>query len=326
MKLLTTGVVRLWHRSFDDFRIIFEQSGHVHYFYVHGRTQQLFVRAAMVSSALLVLFLISFVALWVKNIKLEASHRQVYEALLVSTQGESSADMPKLTDAQMIELANSIRERDAFLKEYISETEGLIAQQNNEMNQKLIATGLQEQRVARATQAAGGMPRGLTSESASLLLKDQALVELEKNRRLKDIFASLPKGVPMTSFEYSSGYGVRLHPVSGKPDFHSGLDMRPMGNAQVHATMGGRVVMARYNGNYGNTVMIDHGQGIQTLYAHLSKIQVDEGEQVQEGKLLGLAGNSGLSTGVHLHYEIIVDNKPINPAKVIASGEQRVRN
>ena len=84
--------------------------------------------------------------------------------------------------------------------------------------------------------------------------------------------------------------------------------------------------MARYNGNYGNTVILDHGQGIQTLYAHLSKIQVDEGDQVADGKVLGLAGNSGLSTGVHLHYEIIVDNKPINPAKVIASGEQRVRN
>lgn len=323
---MATGVVRLWNRPFEDFRIIFEQSGHLHYFYVHGRTQQLFTRAAMVGSALLVVFLVSFIALWLKNIKLEASHRQVYEALLVSTQGEDAGEMPSLTDAQMIELANSIRERDAFLKEYISETEGLIAQQNNEMNQKLIATGLQEQRVARATQAAGGMPRGLTSESASLLLKDQALVELEKNRRLKDIFASLPKGVPMTSFEYSSGYGVRLHPVSGKPDFHAGLDMRPMGNAQVRATMGGRVVMARYNGNYGNTVILDHGQGIQTLYAHLSKIQVDEGDQVADGKVLGLAGNSGLSTGVHLHYEIIVDNKPINPAKVIASGEQRVRN
>lgn len=225
----------------------------------------------------------------------------------------------------MIELATSIRDRDSFLKEYINETELLVAQANNDLSEKLLSSGLQKQRLQTAGYAAGGLPRGLTSESASLLLKDQTIVELEKNRRLKEVLASLPKTLPMSTYQLSSGYGVRLHPVTGKPDFHSGLDLRPLDSAQVRATMAGRVILARHNGNYGNTVILDHGQGIQTLYAHLSKIHVMEGDAIDHGELLGIAGSSGLSTGVHLHYEIIVDNKPINPAKVIATGENRVR-
>lgn len=321
---LPAAVLQLWNRDFEDFRIIFEQSGHVHYFYIHGKTQQKFTRIGMIVTVLFSMLFVSYGALWWKNIKLEASHQKVYEALLSSTQVEDAGSMSHLSENQMIELANSIRERDSLLKEYISETEGLVAQANKDLSQQLLSTGLQKQRLS-SSGAAGGMPRGMTGESASLLLKDQTLIELEKNRRLKEVLASLPKSLPMTSYEFSSGYGVRLHPVTGKPDFHSGLDMRPGDNAQVNSTMAGKVVLARYNGNYGNTVIIDHGQGIQTLYAHLSKIQVNEGEQIGEGKLLGVAGNSGMSTGVHLHYEIIVDNKPINPAKVIASGDGRVR-
>lgn len=324
MAAVPAAILRLWNREFEDFRIIFEQSGHVHYFYIHGKTQQKCTRIGMVVSVLFSMLILSYGTLWWKNIKLEASHQKVYEALLSSTQVEDSESMMHLSENQMIELANSIRERDSLLKEYISETEGLVAQANDDLSQRLLSTGLQKQRLSSGG-AAGGMPRGLTGESASLLLKDQTLIELEKNRRLKEVLASLPKGLPMTSFEFSSGYGVRLHPVTGKPDFHAGLDMRPRENAQVKSTMAGKIVLARYNGNYGNTVIIDHGQGIQTLYAHLSKIQVNEGDQIGEGKLLGVAGNSGMSTGVHLHYEIIVDNKPINPAKVIATGDGRVR-
>lgn len=284
------------------------------------------MRAGMVSALLLTMFFISFAMLWWKNTKLEASHQQIYEALVVSTQSDEENPALKLSDAQMIQLANSIRERDSMLREYISETEGLVAQQNDDLTQKLAAAGLQKQRLNPVSGAAGGMPRGLSSESASLLLKDQALIEIEKNRKLKSILSTLPKTLPMTSFEFSSSYGVRLHPVTGKPDFHPGLDMRPRDNSHVKSTMAGRVTLARHNGSYGNTVIIDHGQGIQTLYAHLAKIHVDEGDQVKEGSLLGIAGNSGLSTGTHLHYEIIVDNKPINPTKVIATGETRVRN
>lgn len=326
MSRLSFQVVKLWNHPFEDFRIIFEQAGHVHYFYIHGRTQLLFTRIGVVSSVFLVLFFGSYASLWWKNTKLETSHQQVYEALLTSTQDGDPASISRLSESQMVELANSIRERDSLLKEYIHETEGLVARANDDLSQQLLATGMQKQRLKNSNNASGGMPRGLNSESASILLKDQTIIELEKNRRLKEVLASLPKNFPMNSFEFSSGYGVRIHPVTGKPDFHAGLDMRPRENGQVKSTMAGRIVLARYNGNYGNTVIVDHGQGIQTLYAHLSKIQVNEGDQVAEGKPLGIAGNSGLSTGVHLHYEIIVDDKPINPAKVIATGESRVRN
>ena len=111
-----------------------------------------------------------------------------------------------------------------------------------------------------------------------------------------------------------SGYGVRFHPILGRMEFHSGGDIPGYMGAPIKAAAGGRVVSAGWAGGYGQMVLIDHGNGFRTAYAHLSKYVVRPGNEVVKGQIIAYCGSTGLSTGPHLHYEVRYKNRPINPA------------
>ncbi len=113
--------------------------------------------------------------------------------------------------------------------------------------------------------------------------------------------------------DVSSPYGMRNHPVNGKYKLHSGIDLRMPINSPIVAARDGEVIMSCYYGDYGNCVEIDHEDGFKTLYAHLNSIKVSKGESVKEGEIIGYAGRTGNSTGVHLHFEIINEGKYNNP-------------
>lgn len=115
----------------------------------------------------------------------------------------------------------------------------------------------------------------------------------------------------------SSSYGSRIHPITGKRTFHSGVDIAANHGAGVYAYSSGRVVEARYNGAYGNCIVIDHGNGLKTRYAHLSKMSVKAGQKVQTGQRIGSVGSTGRSTGPHLHFEVIVNGSTRNPLNYI---------
>lgn len=111
----------------------------------------------------------------------------------------------------------------------------------------------------------------------------------------------------------TSPYGYRANPFGGAPDFHPGLDIAaPMGTT-VTAAASGTVILAQWYGGYGNFVMIDHGNSISTGYGHLSAIYVSVGQQVQRGQAIGAVGSTGHSTGPHVHFEIRVNGKPVDP-------------
>lgn len=113
--------------------------------------------------------------------------------------------------------------------------------------------------------------------------------------------------------QMASGYGYRRDPVYGTTKFHEGMDFSaPIGTA-VHATGNGRVISAGWNSGYGNLIEVDHGYGYVTRYAHLSKILVKPGQSVGRGDLIGEVGNTGKSTGPHLHYEVRLKGQPQNP-------------
>lgn len=131
---------------------------------------------------------------------------------------------------------------------------------------------------------------------------------------------SLPLGAPVEHIGMASGYGRRIDPFNGLAAFHSGIDLSGAMGMPIHATAPGRVTYAGTNGNYGRMVEIDHGQGLVTRYAHLSRFLVRPGERVHYGQNIGLMGSSGRSTGVHVHYEILVDGKPRDPMKFIQAG------
>jgi murein DD-endopeptidase MepM/ murein hydrolase activator NlpD len=117
----------------------------------------------------------------------------------------------------------------------------------------------------------------------------------------------LPGGV-------SSGYGWRIHPILGTSRLHTGWDMNGACGEPIRAAAGGRVFFTGWKGGYGNAVMIDHGGGLSTLYAHQSTIAVSYGDRVAAGDVIGWVGTTGLSTGCHLHWEVRVGGTPVDPS------------
>ena len=111
-----------------------------------------------------------------------------------------------------------------------------------------------------------------------------------------------------------SGYGNRVHPIFGTVRFHSGLDFSANMDDPVFAAASGAVIQAQNRTGYGNTVVIDHGGGWTTLYAHLTRFNVSNGEQVEAGETIGFVGSTGWSTGPHLHFEVRYRGSPRNPA------------
>ncbi|MCC8154716.1 MAG: M23 family metallopeptidase, partial [Tannerellaceae bacterium] len=113
----------------------------------------------------------------------------------------------------------------------------------------------------------------------------------------------------------ASGYGMRIDPIYRTPRFHSGMDFTAKIGTDVYATGNGKVSFAGWRQGYGNCIIIDHGYGYETLYGHLHKFNVKVGKEVKRGEVIGYVGNTGKSTGPHLHYEVIVRGKYDNPAK-----------
>lgn len=111
----------------------------------------------------------------------------------------------------------------------------------------------------------------------------------------------------------TSGFGYRIHPIYGTRRLHTGLDISGGSGTPIAAAKGGTVIDARYRNGYGNTVVISHGGGITTLYAHQSRINVSAGQEVGKGDIVGWVGSTGASTGPHLHFEVRVSGSPVDP-------------
>jgi murein DD-endopeptidase MepM/ murein hydrolase activator NlpD len=120
------------------------------------------------------------------------------------------------------------------------------------------------------------------------------------------------------SVQQSSAFGWRADPFHGARRFHAGIDLKAAYGSEVPAAGAGKVAFAGGQGGYGLTVLVDHPNGTQTRYAHLSSISVAAGEQIAQGTLVGRVGNSGRSTGPHLHFEVLVGGRPVDPQHAVA--------
>jgi murein DD-endopeptidase MepM/ murein hydrolase activator NlpD len=117
----------------------------------------------------------------------------------------------------------------------------------------------------------------------------------------------------------TSDFGIRRHPITGVVKLHTGIDIAP-GDGYVYAADAGTVVKAEWNRAYGNMTVIDHGNGVTTLYGHQASMFVTVGDQVTKGARIGVVGSTGFSTGPHLHFEVRQDGKPIDPSALISSA------
>ncbi len=138
---------------------------------------------------------------------------------------------------------------------------------------------------------------------------------------LKQRFLSVPLSGPMDRYYVTSAYGYRKDPYTKRRAFHKGIDLGAPWGTEIKATAAGKVSFVGKYGSYGKSVFLDHGYGIETRYAHLSKIFVDEGQILSLGESIGKIGNTGRSTGKHLHYEIKINKKSMNPRPFLKEGQ-----
>ncbi|MCD6435390.1 MAG: M23 family metallopeptidase, partial [Clostridiales bacterium] len=150
-----------------------------------------------------------------------------------------------------------------------------------------------------------------------------------KNPRTKVVYRGTknpPPRIGTGTFDYpfdtsrghvTSPFGMRYHPIYREYRRHSGIDIGLPTGSPIYAADGGKVVYVGYSGGYGRMIKIDHGENIETIYAHLSKYYVKVGEKVFKGQKIGLSGNTGVSTGPHLHFEVRKLGTPVNPANYL---------
>jgi murein DD-endopeptidase MepM/ murein hydrolase activator NlpD len=148
-------------------------------------------------------------------------------------------------------------------------------------------------------------------------VQEQTLQELSLAAEQKSSrWAATPSIWPVKGW-VTSGFGPRVSPFTEKPAWHDGLDIGAAANAPVQAPAQGRVTNVGFDSKLGNVVKLDHGFGIETLYGHLAKALVKEGQRVKRGDVVGLVGSSGLATGPHLHYMVKVNGQTFDPTKYI---------
>ncbi len=143
----------------------------------------------------------------------------------------------------------------------------------------------------------------------------EEVIALAKEK--EEFLSSLPAISPVSDknlTRFASGYGYRIHPIYRTRKMHEGIDLTAPVGTPVYATGDGKVIMAGYTtGGFGKRIIIDHGFGYKTLYAHLNDVNVKAGKNVKRGELIGTVGNTGRSTAPHLHYEVRKNNHPENP-------------
>lgn len=147
----------------------------------------------------------------------------------------------------------------------------------------------------------------------------QLLITLAEHRAA---LRKIPFKPPMLYFYISSNYGMRKHPKTGKKTFHHGIDLAGTWQENVRATAPGTVVYAGREGSFGKVVRIDHDYGVSTLYAHLARITVSVGDYVGENTVIGKMGNTGKSAGAHLHYEVQVSGRSVDPSEFFIIGRE----
>ncbi|MFI5163627.1 MAG: M23 family metallopeptidase [Bacteroidia bacterium] len=153
--------------------------------------------------------------------------------------------------------------------------------------------------------------------SKQLYIQSKSFDEVTKMAKNKEqMLACIPAIQPISGKDLKhepSGYGMRMHPIYKYEKFHAGMDFTANIGTKIYATGDGVVETAEFGSGYGNHVVINHGYGYETVYGHMEKIVARVGQKVKRGELIGYVGNTGLSAGPHVHYEVRKNGDPVNP-------------
>lgn len=268
-----------------------------------------------------------------------AEHAKLLEqrqALIVAAMaGEGNPgdfDLAALTasgaiDAETAEILAPLRRAEAGQMAMVAKADAALQARYAETARELRRLGLSPNRIA--TRGAMGGPLEEVNENnaaeASADAQFRSLVQSWKRLdSLEEASIAIPSMQPVAEMRLTSSFGVRSDPFRGSQAFHAGLDIPGPVGTPIYATADGIVSRSERAGAYGLLVEINHGKGIQTRYAHLSKMLVNPNTRVRRGQLIGLMGSTGRSTGPHLHYEVRIDGRAVNPTPYIQAGDQLV--
>jgi len=239
-----------------------------------------------------------------------------YLDVLTGVSSEVADRFQEAVDAEAVEEAKVLRAEASVEEEIDTHARAL-----DELARVRVV--LDEKRSALAAQAANQVARlaAIEHDIEEFESEISALAREESSIRSAIIAATTPS--PSTNApgelarpvpgRVSSGFGKRVHPISKTVKMHNGVDMNASHGDRIIAAEDGVVILSGVKGGYGNTVMIDHGGGMVTLYAHQSKIGVPVGQAVTRGQTIGWIGSTGQSTGPHLHFEVRINGRPVNP-------------
>lgn len=164
--------------------------------------------------------------------------------------------------------------------------------------------------IKSTTQKVDILSKRISIQSESL----DDIAQLAKNK--EELLSSIPAIQPINNKDLkktASGYGMRVHPIYKYRRMHNGMDFSAPRGTEVYSTGNAVVKKVRLTSGYGNLIILDHGFGYETYYAHLNKFNVKKGEKVKRGDIIGYVGSTGVSTGPHLHYEVHKDGRVMNP-------------
>ena len=250
--------------------------------------------------------------------------RQAFLTALLS--GEENSDrlaamLPRRADAPQNGAAQAVAapyaEVDGMQQVLVERVEGAARERIVETARQIRRLGLNPERFlgrGGPFEAADG-PAGADPRFRQLFVAWRQLDQLQ------DGIVAIPAGRPVNTANFTSGYGTRSDPFRGRAAMHAGVDLAGPLGTPIYATADGIVGRSEYAGAYGNLVEINHGQGIQTRYGHMSRLIARPGQRVRRGELIGLMGSTGRSTGSHLHYEVRIDGRAVNPIPFIHGTE-----
>jgi murein DD-endopeptidase MepM/ murein hydrolase activator NlpD len=266
----------------------------------------------------------------------------------LSRSAGTESDLSETLGAVSIALADTIRKREAAeaaiatlnaevaaleeqdrieaqqLERAIGRIEEAVVFSLGKMQDTLASTGFDVDKMLaqlRETHSGEGGPfvelspaSALTDDDPQMLRLASLMTDLERVELMRMAAEKLPLAIPVKgTFRFTSGFGTRKDPRNGRLRQHEGIDFAGTRGTPITATAEGTVIFAGRMSGYGNVIKIRHAFGVETLYAHLNRIRVTVGEQVSQGEHIGDMGNTGRSTGVHLHYEVRLNGTPVNP-------------